>query len=267
MFFVAAKLFWLLAAPLHLATILGLATLIAGVCRWRRLARGLGLGAIITLVLAAATPLGPLAAARLEGRFPLRPALPAQIAGILVLGGGISNDLSLGWGMPVLARDADRLTALLELGRRFPDAPVIYAGGYGGLGTVEKTEGDFARDFLVDQGFDLGRVRFDTRSRNSFENALEAGRLAGKPADDGGGPPWVLVTGALHMPRAVATFRHAGWSVIPWPVAPISPGPRAPFWAPLDMTGTLEQSSRALREWLGLLAYRAAGYTDRLLPE
>lgn len=267
MFFVAAKLFWLLVAPLHLATILGLCALIAGLFRCRRLARGLGLGAIVTLVLAAATPLGPLAAARLESRFPFRPPLPAQIAGVLVLGGGISTGLSLGWGMPVLARDADRLTALLELGRRFPDAPVIYAGGYGGLGSVEKTEAEFARDFLIAQGFDPGRVRFDTQSRNTRENAVEAGRWAEGPGKDSAGRPWVLVTGALHMPRAVATFRHAGWAVIPWPVAPISPGPRAPFWAPLDITGTLEQSTRALREGLGLLAYRAAGYTDQLLPE
>lgn len=263
MFFIAAKLFWLLAAPLHLATILGLGALIAGLIRCRRLARGLGLCASAILVLAAATPLGPLAAARLENRFPLRPPLPAQIAGILVLGGGISTELSLGWGMPVLGRDADRLTALLELGRRFPDAPVIYAGGHGGLGTVEKTEAEFARDFLLAQGFDPGRVRFDTQSRNTYENAVEAGRWAGDPT----GRPWVLVTGALHMPRAVATFRHAGWTVLPWPVAPVSPGPGAPFWAPLDLTGTLEQSSRALREGLGLIAYRAAGYTDRLLPE
>jgi uncharacterized SAM-binding protein YcdF (DUF218 family) len=30
--------------------------------------------------------------------------------------------------------------------------------------------------------------------------------------------PWLLVTSAWHMPRALATFRAGGWSVTPYPV-------------------------------------------------
>jgi uncharacterized SAM-binding protein YcdF (DUF218 family) len=30
--------------------------------------------------------------------------------------------------------------------------------------------------------------------------------------------PWLLVTSAWHMPRALATFCAAGWNVTPYPV-------------------------------------------------
>ncbi|PWR18979.1 YdcF family protein [Zavarzinia compransoris] len=263
MFFVAAKLFWLVAAPLNLAVLLGLGAVAGILCRCPRLARRLAAAALAVLLLAAATPLGPYAAAVLERRFVPAPALPAAIAGILVLGGGIDTERSLGWGRPILGAEAERLTALIDLGRRYPEAPVIYAGGFGGLGTVARTEAAFARDFLLAAGFDLTRVAFDGRSRNTRENAVEARMLAG----DSAGRPWVLVTGALHMPRAVAVFRHEGWQVIPWPVAPVTPGPDAMPWTPLDTAATLGQSTRALREWIGLAAYRAAGYTATLLPK
>lgn len=263
MFFIAAKLFWLLAAPLNLACLLALAAIAFRVLRWRRMAgAALWTGAVV-LLLAAATPAGPYAALALETRFPPRPELPAEIGGIIVLGGSLDTDRSVAWNMPIISDDPDRLTALISLAHRYPEAPIIFAGGYGGLGSVEKTEAPFVAELLTAMGFDTSRIRFDPNSRNTRENEIEARKLAGA---EYGQKPWVLVTGALHMPRAVGIFRLGGWTVLPWPVDPATFGPDSP-WQPLNFGQTLVQSTRALREWIGLTAYYAAGYTATLLPE
>ena len=67
----------------------------------------------------------------------------------------------------------------------------------------------------------------------------------------------MLVTSALHMPRALGAFRAAGWPVLPWPVGYKT---RRHGWrwveSPAERIGLLES---ALHEWVGLLAYRALG--------
>ena len=263
MFFIAAKLFWIVAAPASLACLLAVLALVARLLLgWRRLAAVALWGSASILIIAGATPLGPWAAGVLETRYPARPQLPPEIAGIVVLGGALDTDRSIAWDMPVIAGQGERITSLVELGRRFPNAPIIYAGGYGGLGTVEKVEAVFARAMLEQIGFDVSRVRFDDKSRNTIENEARSRELAGDIATR----PWLLVTGAMHMPRAVGVFRGAGWSIIPWPVGPATPSPDAP-WEPLAPGETLMVSTQAAREWIGLLSYYLAGNTKSLLPD
>jgi len=68
---------------------------------------------------------------------------------------------------------------------------------------------------------------------------------------------WVLITSAFHMPRALQSFDAAGWpDIVPWPVDFRSrPWRRGIGW---DLTGNMRQLNTALREHLGLLAYRLA---------
>ncbi|MFA5120067.1 YdcF family protein [Zavarzinia sp.] len=261
MFFVLSKIFWMLAAPISLTCVLAALALLCRLVTLRRTGNALAWSALVLLLLQAATPLGPMAAAALERRFPPHPELPAEIAGIVVLGGGVDSDKSEAWGIPVLTYGAGRLTGAATLAGRFPGVPVIYAGGYGALGTPTYTENDVARDLLPRLGIDPARVKVTTVSRNTYENQLVAREVAGDIASK----PWILVTNALHMPRSVAIFRTAGWNVIPWPVDPLTEGPEA-AWRPLDVLGTLTESFHASREWIGLVAYRLAGYTDTLLP-
>lgn len=262
MFFIASKLFWLVAAPASLACLLAILALLARIVGLRRLS-GLALWlSALVLIIAGATPLGPWAASVLETRYPAQPALPADIGGILVLGGAVDTERSNAWGMPVMRAEGERITSLVELGRRFPAAPIVYAGGYGGFRQVEAVEAVHARALLERMGFDVGRIRFDDKSRNTIENQIEARALAGDIASK----PWVIVTGAMHMPRAVAVFKGAGWSVIPWPVGPATAAPDAP-WEPLELSDTLAISTQAAHEWIGLLSYYLAGHTQALLPD
>jgi uncharacterized SAM-binding protein YcdF (DUF218 family) len=69
----------------------------------------------------------------------------------------------------------------------------------------------------------------------------------------------ILVTSAMHMPRAVATFRKLGFDVVPAPADFCSgwsmDGLR---WAP--NANNSASTGQALREWLGLWVYRLRGW-------
>ena len=75
---------------------------------------------------------------------------------------------------------------------------------------------------------------------------------------------WLLITSALHMPRAVGCFRAAGFQVQPYPLD---------RFAVLHSFRSYAAGSSALlnldvvsKEWIGLIAYRLMGKTDALFP-
>ncbi|MDP3598860.1 MAG: YdcF family protein, partial [Nitrospirota bacterium] len=66
------------------------------------------------------------------------------------------------------------------------------------------------RDVLVSSGVPAGQVLVDPDSFSTFESAKHlAHTLAGRP--------FLLVTSAGHMPRAIGVFRKAGTSPLPVP--------------------------------------------------
>ena len=188
-------------------------------------------------------PIGPALLHGLESRHPFDPPL-TSVDGILQLGG--SEDLrgTARAGLPSLNAAAERTLATLTLARRFPQAQVIFTGG-GSLGDL--TEADVARAIYEDLGLDLSRVRFEDKSRTTAENAINVG----PPAEE----IWLLVTSAAHMPRALATFRAAGWTnLIAYPVDPRG----RPLGSGLgwDLTGNLLALRSALHELVGAAVYR-----------
>ena len=111
-------------------------------------------------------------------------------------------------------------------------------------------------------GLDQGDVVYEDRSRNTFENALFTRDLV-KPKE---GERWLLVTSAMHMPRAVGVFRKVGFPVIAYPVDFRTNGE---FWragVPGDTGSAVSMVENAMHEWLGLIAYRLTGKTDALFP-
>jgi uncharacterized SAM-binding protein YcdF (DUF218 family) len=79
------------------------------------------------------------------------------------------------------------------------------------------------------------------------------------------GEVWLLVTSASHMPRAMGVFRAAGWPVIAWPVN-YTTGRDPGLWWDSPFPSRLNQAEWALREWIGLVAYRLMGRTDAAFP-
>lgn len=109
-------------------------------------------------------------------------------------------------------------------------------------------------------GIPGSRPTLEAKSRNTAENARRTLELV----DGAGQGPWLLVTSAFHMPRAVATFCGAGWqNVVPWPTDYRT----GTFWSDIgwSLASNLETLNTGIKEWVGLLGYRLVGHTDRLM--
>lgn len=219
------------------------------------------LGAIPLLGLAF-LPLGSWLMTPLENRFPPPEPAPEQIDGIVVLGGAESIQLTAARGQATIGDSAERLTAMVELARAYPDARLVFSGGPAFL-SGSHTSAAVARDLLTRQGFDVERVVFENQARDTYENAQRAKELVVPAA----GEQWLLVTSARHMPRAVGVFRAAGWPVIAYPVDYRTTG-RIELDIHLGggVGDRLADLDLAAHEWGGLAAYYLLGRTDALFP-
>jgi uncharacterized SAM-binding protein YcdF (DUF218 family) len=180
-----------------------------------------------------------------------------------VLGGGIDAYTSATRGDPLELNDAgDRVMALIELARRFPDIRLVFSGGAGAVGGEAGVEADEITTKIARYGVDPARLVSENRSRTTAENATMTRDLL-KPRP---GERWLLVTSAWHMPRAVGCFRKAGFSVEPYPVDYRTAGAGGFLWPYAAASAGLTRLDLAVKEWTGLLAYRLTGRTDALLP-
>ncbi len=222
--------------------------------RWPRLICAAAWLALLVL------PVQQWAALPLENRFP-RPPPPAHVDGVVVLGGALEMFISADRGIPSLNREAERMTELVALARRWPDAKIVFSGGYSSLLAGGMAEAEVARRLVEQLGVTPGRVLLESQARDTYENAVFSKTLA-NPSP---GETWLLVTSAMHMPRSVAIFRKAGWSVLPWPVAYETPlGFSSAAMASLGKKDQVLED--AGHEWAGLLVYWMEGRTDALLP-
>jgi len=259
--FIVGKLFWMLAEPGNLLTLLlALGALWLVLSRSRR---GLALVVIATLsfLATAILPIGEWLMTPLENRFPAPAVLPAHVDGIIVLGGAVNEIVSQARGRVSLNAAGQRLLEAAELARRYPEARVTVVGGTGRLFGAELPEAAVMAEFLAAQGVDPQRITPESRSRNTYENALFARDLI-KPKP---GETWLLVTSAMHMPRAVGCFRGARWPITPYPVDYRTTG-RLSWSADWTTAEELLLVNAAAKEWVGLAAYYMMGRTDALFP-
>ena len=229
--------------------------------RWRA-GRGVLTTVVVLLAICVLSPLQPALTGLLEDRFPPRPALPAQINGIIILGGAINPYVSAARGQITLNGAAERLLEGVRLAKAHPEAQVLVTGGSADPLRPEPREAPFAASILAQLGIASERLVIEEGSRNTHENAVFSRSLT----TVGDGQAWILVTSAWHMPRAVGVFRRAGWPVIPWPVDYSTGG--GIDWTNTDVAAVrLYRLTRALHEWIGLAYYRLMGWSDSLFPQ
>src|SRR6202165_1865198 len=230
--------------------------------RFASLGRKLLIASIALLAICGFAPLGKLLLYPLESRFPPWDAARGAPDGIVVLGGSIDADLSAAHGVAVVRGWADRMITTAALAHRYPNARIIFSGGSGNLISDDAREADYASAVFESLGVSKSRLTMERRSRNTQENA-EFSKVLAAPKN---GERWLLVTSAFHMPRSVGLFRKAGFAVEPYPVGWLVGG-RADLFAFANFAiDGLIQTDIAVREWIGLLAYRLTGKIDDLLP-
>jgi uncharacterized SAM-binding protein YcdF (DUF218 family) len=197
--------------------------------RWRRL--GLSLSGVVVLLLVAVgwSPVSYALLRNLETRYSPRPSTAdmQHYTGMVVLGGA----------------GAERREAAIELMRQHPDMQVLFTGR--------------GAEVLLPGNYKLAqpaaRVLYASTSTNTYEDAIDSAALPGVDVAQ----PWLLITSAMHMPRAVATFRKAGWNVTPYPVD-YTTGRRIP-WTQYSLAEGVIRWQQVLHEWTGLAVYAVTG--------
>lgn len=261
MFFYLSKVFWFFAQPLNFAILLLGAGLVAGAFGWKRCFRAATLASALVLALAAWTSLGSLMLTPLEERFP-RPPFPEKVDGIVVLGGGFEGAINLARGGYELNSGGDRFVETAILARRYPGAKIVVSGGTGALILEGEGDADTAPRLLEALGVARERMVLENRSRNTYENALFSREMVTpKP-----GETWLLVTSAFHMPRSMALFAKAGFQVIAWPVDYRTSGREGVGLFTDNPADSLANTTMAIREWIGLVAYWLSGRIDEPFP-
>lgn len=253
--FIAAKLLAFVTQPLAWVALLWLGALLC-MSRWRRSAMGLGWLGVLVLLLQGWEPLPDALLRKLETQYP-PPAHTSglrQYAGVLVLGGALEPAyVWAGHDQPALNDAAERMTVPLTLLRQQPELRILFTGGEGELFAKGLSEAGRARIFFDSMGLAPRQVLYESASHTTYENAVLSRTVPGvNPAQ-----PWLLLTSAYHMPRAMATFRKAGWNVTAYPVD-FRTGLSTP-WTQYSMLAGTRKWHMALHELLGLLTYRLVG--------
>jgi uncharacterized SAM-binding protein YcdF (DUF218 family) len=243
LFFLVSKTIGAIFIPSNFLITIGSVGLILICSRYRSSGRKLLAVCVAGFVVCGFLPVGDLLLFPIATQFPSWSADNGAPDGIVVLSGGINRVLAAG-----------------RLARQYPKARVVFSGGNR---TNDVAEADVAEPTFIGLGLERDRLLLERRARNTHENAEFSKAIAlPKP-----GERWLLVTSAYHMPRSVGTFRKVGFAVEPYPVDNWI----KPDWSELltfhsTFLQGVEVTDTAVREWMGLLAYRLTGRTSELLP-
>lgn len=102
------------------------------------------------------------------------------------------------------------------------------------------------------QEYQIDKVRLETNSTSTFENALYSANILLPEGIN----KILLVTHSYHMKRSVMLFENAGFEVLPAPtkLSDEYSLTQARYWRP--RASELEQSARAIYEYIGILWYK-----------
>lgn len=175
-----------------------------------------------------------------------------QADAIVVLGGSVAAPESPRLEVE-LTDSSDRILHAARL-YRAGKAPIVIATG----GASDSSPEAFAMKALLKEwGVPGKNIVIETESLNTFQNSVNT-----KPLIDKRGVKRVLlVTSAIHMPRALATFQTFGINVIPSPTDYIEEDRKnyeiIDFLPDLDSLG---KTSLVIKEYLGMMVYRWRGW-------
>ena len=172
-----------------------------------------------------------------------------------------STALVLGGGVDWWPRNRSDYTALNLASRRRMDRAIAWwqeregrdlvlvgGAGYSGAPALAVLMAAYAQGF----GMPAAAMRLEVDSDDTWENARHSSAIVPQLPRR-----IVLVTSAMHMPRAQAAFTSAGFDVCPLATDFRRLPSRLP-WALLPRSRALERSEAALHEWAGLAYYRWA---------
>ena len=262
LFFFVSKIIWIIVSPDSLLLILIIFSLVLLYLDKQKQAKILLSIASGLLLLISFFPIGEWLLYPLETRFQTNPVLPDKVAGIVVLSGSENTVLSPQWQQVELGDATERDLMFLTLGRKYPEAKLLFTGGSGSLLEQKDKAADIAKKLFKQLNFDVTRIIFEKESRNTYENAIYSKKIVEPVKNEN----WILITTGWHMPRSVGIFCKAEWPVIPYPVDHQTNKDNL-FRISFNLSNNLRMLKIAIKEWLGLFAYYLSGKTTSFFPE
>ncbi|MFM8606378.1 MAG: YdcF family protein, partial [Hyphomicrobiales bacterium] len=133
MYFLFSKTLWLIFAPSSFLVLCLCFSCVLAIWGKRRAAFTLGGSALLILAILSFSPVAEKLASVLEDRFSPATNDERPIKGAIILGGGLNLASSVVKDRLVLGGAGDRLLAMADLARRYPEAKIIFTGGSGYL--------------------------------------------------------------------------------------------------------------------------------------
>lgn len=177
-------------------------------------------------------------------------------AGVLLCGDIASYDKSA--DRIIFRSGADRLLQIIELYQQGNIKKIIISGGSGHLIYKDRTEAAFVKKYLTSIGINADDILFESRSRNTHENARFTSVLLKENRIN---DTVVLVTSSLHMSRASACFKKQDVLIKEYPTSKIT-GDRLHNFDHLFIPSvlTLKKWDMVFHEIIGFITYKVMGY-------
>jgi uncharacterized SAM-binding protein YcdF (DUF218 family) len=178
----------------------------------------------ITLFIIAYQPFSNMLIKPLETSYPKLQKIPEGVSHILLLGGDVNNR---GW-------------EVLRLYNQIEYATIITSGYEGNKKIPEAIK---TAHILQEIGIPSEDIIVHSKPKDTKEEAIKIKELLGDK-------PFILVTSAYHMPRAMALFQEEGLNPIP---APANIKERNNRYTSIPQAKNIQNTEIALHEYIGLL--------------
>jgi uncharacterized SAM-binding protein YcdF (DUF218 family) len=152
----------------------------------------------------------------------------------------------------------DRLMTGIKLYKTGRAKKLMIVSGSGQIMNPDEKEAIYVRDYLLSIGIPARDLIIESESKNTRENAVFTAKILNEKYING---KYILVTSALHMPRAKRCFQKTKLAVTPLSVDHQS-GPRKYVFDHLFIPNldSLRRWKSLIKEWVGFVVYKLNGY-------
>ncbi|MBD3637882.1 MAG: YdcF family protein [Crocinitomicaceae bacterium] len=160
-----------------------------------------------------------------------------------------------------IRRGGDRIWQTINLYHLGKVDKILISGSNGYLFDSELQEAKQLKEVLIENGIPEEDILIEPNSRNTFENAVESKKVLDQHPEINS---ILLVTSALHMPRAKGCFENAGFKNFDCFTTDhyTGKGKRGYKFDQIFLpnVSNMVDWHRLIHEWVGYVAYRIMGY-------
>lgn len=248
MLFLLKKYIGGLLMPLPLLLILGfIGIILLWFTRWQKSGKACVSISVITVTLLSLQPISDSLLAPTEGNFDKRYELitsnpPDNIHYIVVLGGGFTYNPDWSPSSNLLNNSLPRVTEGIRLYLKHPGSKLIFTGG---KASSPISSAEVAAMVAQSLGVPAEDTIALTEPKDTQEEAFEVEKIIGKA-------PFLLVTSANHLPRAITMFTARGMQPFPAPANQLAIKSALNPWEKyIPSASSFSHSERAWYELIG----------------